>query len=506
MGSELNNNQNFNNILFEALPVGLALTRMDGTFVEVNPAFAQILGRTNSEIQKLTYFDITPSDYYDEEMELLQNLKITGQYGPYEKEYIHVDGHRVPVRLQGRIIRHNGEDFIWSSVENISETKLAEREIKRFKATLDETLDCVFMFSAETLRFFYVNEGAVKQIGYDIDELFEMTPFDIKPEISEEEFRTIITPLIDGDLRITTFETIHQHKNGDRIPVEIFLQYFNLENEAPHFIAIVRDITERKLTEKILIQSNLQLEEQVRLRTSEYMQAKDEAENANRAKSQFLSSMSHELRTPLNAILGFSQIIDMSTEDNDTKRHAEEIINAGQHLLSLINDVLDLSKIESGNLDLLIEKCSLNNLLASTIALVHPIADKYSIKIINNVSLPDDVIIYVDINKLKQVVINLLSNGIKYNRKNGSVIVDYHIEEDKSVCISVTDTGLGLNAEHMRHIFEPFNRAGAEDSNIEGTGLGLAISKLLIERMNGQISVKSEKDQGSCFCVHVPIA
>ena len=204
----MNNSKHFNNILFESLPIGLALTRMDGSIIEVTPAFAKIIGCTNDDIYKLSYWDLTPVDYNEQEQRQLKELQETGQYGPYEKEYFHIDGHRVPVRLQGRIINHNGEDLIWSSVEDISATKLAEREIKRFKATLDETLDCVFMFKSDTLEFFYVNDGAVKQIGYDINELMKMTPFDIKPEINEAQFRDIIAPLINGNLRITTFETI----------------------------------------------------------------------------------------------------------------------------------------------------------------------------------------------------------------------------------------------------------------------------------------------------------
>lgn len=311
----MDSGKHLNNILFESLPIGLALTRMDGSIIEVNPAFAQIIGRTNEEIHKLSCWDLTPDEYSVQEQKQLKSLRDTGRYGPYEKEYFHSDGHLVSVRLQGRIIKHNGEHLIWSSVEDISESKLAERDVKRFKATLDETLDCVFMFTSDTLEFFYVNDGAIKQIGYNINELMKMTPFDIKPNVNEEQFRNIIAPLINGDKRITTFETVHQHKNGSQIPVEIFLQYIHLLNEKPHFIAIVRDITERKKTEQILLEVNESLEKRVQLRTKEYLQAKEDAEYANSAKSEFLSSMSHELRTPLNAILGFSQIIELTTDN-----------------------------------------------------------------------------------------------------------------------------------------------------------------------------------------------
>lgn len=499
----MNYNEDFSRTLFESLPIGLALTRMDGSIVEVNPAFSQIIGYTNEEIYKLSYWDITPVDYSELEQQQLQELQGSGQYGPYEKEYLHADGHRVPVRLQGRIIKHNDEELIWSSVEDISETKLAERNIKRFKATLDETLDCVFMFTADSLQFFYVNDGGVKQIGYEINELMEMTPFDIKPYINETQFRDIIMPLVNGNQRITTFETIHQHKNGSQVPVEIFLQYIHLRNEEPHFIAIVRDITERKLAEQILIKSNEELEEQVQVRTKEYIQAKEEAERANNAKSDFLSSMSHELRTPLNAILGFSQILEMDAKDEKTRNNTQEIIDAGNHLLNLINEILDLSKIESGNIELSIEECCLKEALNNILTLINPLAEKNSIQIDNKISTSFNI--NVDKMRFKQVLLNILSNAIKYNNENGKVIIDSSTEKNM-LRLSISDTGKGLTPEQQVSIFQPFDRAGAENSNIEGTGLGLSITKNLLEKMDGKITVESVLGEGSRFCIQVPLS
>jgi len=501
----MNNNEGFSRTLFESLPIGLALTRMDGKLVKINSAFSQIIGRTHDETYKLSYWDITPAEYNEQEKKQLQDLRDTGEYGPYEKEYLHADGHRVPVRLQGRIIKHNDEELIWSSVEDISETKLAERNIKRFKATLDKTLDCVFMFTADSLRFFYVNDGGIKQIGYEISELMDMTPFDIKPHINESQFHDIIQPLLNGDKKLTTFETVHQHKNGTHIPVEIFLQYIHLQNEEPHFIAIVRDITERKHAEQILIQSNENLEEQVQLRTKEYIKAKEDAEYANKAKSQFLSSMSHELRTPLTAILGFSQLIEEKTNEEQTKNYAQEIVNGGNHLLTLINDVLDLSKIESGNADVSIERLSLNNILVQTLDLIFPIAIQRAIQIKNNVSSCANIEIKVDEKHFKQILLNILSNAIKYNSKNGKITIDC-TTDDNTLQLSITDTGKGLTPEQLSRIFQPFNRAGAGNSNIEGTGLGLAITEKLIKEMGGKITAESVIGEGTSFHIQVPLA
>ena len=505
--AELNESEAFNRILFESLSIGLALTRMDGTPVDINSSYSRILGRSIEELKQLNSGDITPEDFAEAEQRQLQSLNTTGQYGPYEKEYIHVDGHRVPVRLQGRIVNRNGEDFIWSSVEDITKRKQAERDINRLKATLDETLDCVFMFTpADTLKFFYVNQGAIRQIGYDVDELMNMAPFDIKPDINEKQFRNLIEPLIAGDQQMTTFETIHQHKDGHRIPVEIFLQYIHLPDEEPHFVAIVRDITERKLAEQALQKSNEDLEERVQLRTAEYQQAKEEAERANDAKSEFLSSMSHELRTPMNAILGFSQILAMDIQDEQSKQNVEEIYSAGQHLLELINEVLDLSKIETGNLEISQEKIGLNPLFDECFTLIKPLAIKRNIRIIDHRTTCKSHTIVADYTRFKQIILNLLSNAVKYNRDNGSITINCETVSTTRLHISITDTGIGLSAAQQELLFKPFERIGAETTEVEGTGIGLVITKRLVEIMGGAIGVNSQPGRGSTFWIEINLA
>jgi len=233
---------------------------------------------------------------------------------------------------------------------------------------------------------------------------------------------------------------------------------------------------------------------------------KEKAEKSSMAKSEFLSSMSHELRTPMNAILGFSQLLALDETDDKTKQHLNEIIDAGNYLLELINQVLDLSKIDSGMINLSIDSSRLIDLLNDCLMTIMPIADKQEIKIDNKTDPLLTYMINVDKARFRQIILNLLSNAIKYNHKNGKVIIECLPVDENILCISITDTGRGLTSEQQSHIFKPFDRAGAENSHISGVGLGLVISKDLIEKMNGSIGFESEIGKGSRFWIQIPFS
>ena len=230
------------------------------------------------------------------------------------------------------------------------------------------------------------------------------------------------------------------------------------------------------------------------------------ANGENEAKSQFLSSISHELRTPLNAIIGFSQLLEIDEEDEEKRKHIQEVLRAGDHLLELINQTLDLAKIESGNLDLSIENHSVHIILNDSLAMIKPFADKHAIQIDDKVSSLPDINISVDNMHFKQILLNVLSNAIKYNSEKGKVTIDCSSNDKNMLCLSITDIGKGFTAKQLSHLFEPFERFGAENSHIEGTGLGLVIAKDLIELMGGTITVESELGKGSRFIIQVPLS
>ena len=247
------------------------------------------------------------------------------------------------------------------------------------------------------------------------------------------------------------------------------------------------------------------MEAMVAARTVKMTAAVEEAEQANLAKSEFLSQMSHELRTPMNAILGFAQILEMDIDgfDETQSENVNEILIAGRHLLGLINEVLDLARIESGKLEISMEEVLLDDVLEQSLTMLTPQAEMKNISLINVLS-DEGYAIHADFARFKQVLINLLTNAIKYNREDGAVLFDGGITDDGYLRINVKDTGSGLKKEEMDKLFIPFERLNAVD-NVEGTGIGLTITKHLIELMGGRIGVSSVLDQGSVFWIEIAL-
>ncbi len=235
------------------------------------------------------------------------------------------------------------------------------------------------------------------------------------------------------------------------------------------------------------------------------MHARDEANNANKAKTDFLSGMSHEIRTPLNAIIGFSQVLEVGSTDKDVLDNAKEITLAGKYILDLTDDILDISKIEAGKIILNITACNLNVILEESIAIITPSANKRVIRIENKVSNSSKHTLHVDEMRFRQILLNLLSNAVKYNLDKGKITIECLEQDNNMLKFSISDTGVGITDDEQKKLFTPFERSVAENSNIKGTGLGLVISKKLVEQMGGAIGIESKVGKGSCFWITLPL-
>jgi signal transduction histidine kinase len=243
---------------------------------------------------------------------------------------------------------------------------------------------------------------------------------------------------------------------------------------------------------------NKYLEQRVYERTKEL-------EKANQAKSEFLSSMSHELRTPMNAILGFSQLLDLDEElQSNHKDSVNEILLAGNHLLELINEILDLAKIEEGRLNVKIENINISAVITESIITLSPLTQKNNIQIINNILPGTNYTVAVDKLRFKQVVFNLLSNAIKYNIKDGIVFIDVKVIKNSTIRISFKDAGPGIAKEKQEKLFIPFERLGYKGDVVEGAGIGLVLSKKLMELMNGEIGMYNNTTKGCTFYIEFP--
>ncbi len=263
------------------------------------------------------------------------------------------------------------------------------------------------------------------------------------------------------------------------------------------YVSIGTDITSQKL-----------LEEKYEFAMIDILREKKVAEQANRAKSDFLASMSHEFRTPLNAILGFAQLIQTDRQEPLSEKHQEDIkyiVDSGKHLLSLINNILDLAKIEAGKSVVSLESIRLDDVIRDAVTLVHNLAEDKQV-VIEIIAKDSSLIAIADYTKLKQVLTNLISNAVKYNREGGKVSIDYYLHNVDRIHIVVADNGFGIAKEDHHRIFSAFDRLGQETSSIEGTGVGLVVTKNLVELMGGSIGFDKERTQGASFWVELPPA
>jgi PAS domain S-box-containing protein len=338
-------------------------------------------------------------------------------------------------------------------------------------------------------HFVEVNQRFADISGRRRDDLIGLHFLDIShPDETPANLATTLTLLTGQEERLTRVKR-YIRPDGEIVHVMLNVVVLKDAHGAPvQMVSVVEDISER-------------------LRMQDALTAARSAERASKAKTEFLSRMSHELRTPLNAMLGFAQLlrVDPLNPLNDIQRKKlDHIEKAGAHLLGMMTDVLDLSRIEAGSLPMCIETLSVNSVLDEAVALISNQAHSAGLTLAHNAP-QDDLLVQADRLRLRQVLVNLLSNAIKYNRAGGQAIIEAMALGDH-VVITVSDTGQGMTAEQLAHLFEPFNRLGAERTNVEGTGIGLVIVKRLLDLMQGQLDVSSTPGTGTSFRVWLPLA
>ncbi len=417
----------------------------------------------------------------------------------YELTCIRKDGSRLPVVMSVTALRDPAEAVIGYLL--IATDNSARKQAEAARREHDALLQTIHLHSIVSVtdrsgRIVEVNDGFCRISGYSRAELVGQTHRIVNSGVQGEAFWLDMWRSITAG-RPWRGEICNRAKNGSLYWVDsVVAPFLDDAGQTRNYISIRTDVTDRKEAEAARHMLNAHLADAMRA-----------AEKANQAKSDFLSSMSHELRSPLNAILGFAQLLDSGTPapTPSQKESIDQVLLAGWYLLALINEILDLSLIESGKLSLSPESIALEDVLNDCQAMIEPQARKGNIMMVFP-AFAAPHFVKADRTRVKQVFVNLLSNAIKYNRPGGAVMVDCHDTGSDRVRVTFTDTGEGLSQDKLAQLFEPFNRLGQEVGSEEGTGIGLVVSKRLMELMGGTIGVMSVVGVGSTFWVELEAA
>ena len=485
-------------------PVGIAINSIsDGSFEFVNEEFGRITGYSVDELNQMDYWQLTPEKYEKQEHEQLELLAKYGQYGPYQKEYIHKNGNVYPVLLSGiKITDSKGETFIWSVVQDIAHQKQSEQQIKTAKEKVDSF----------ALRMQLANDSA----GIGVWEL------DLKTEklvwdswmyklygISELEFSCTYQAWLD---RVHVDDVEHNERMLDEAinGVGIYDPEFRVVHPDGNIWTI-------KASAEILRDShgaaikvvgvNYDVTEKVDA-IRKLFDAKLAAENAAQSKSDFLANMSHEIRTPMNAILGGLQLLENTSLPDELRAVLKNASYSGQSLLTIINDILDYSKIESNQLQLEKASFSLTEVLDSITYDLDSLVSEKRIGFTVNKDESYNEYWMGDLVRVKQIILNLSSNAVKFTDK-GSVKINASskvFEGKEAIYLEVVDSGIGMSKEVTEHIFERFTQADSSTTRkYGGTGLGMSITISLVKMMGGEIDIQSKQGLGTTVTIKLPL-
>lgn len=465
-----------------------------GRFMTVSAASEAIWGYCPAELRGRPYLDLVYPEDWPKTIEIAKAIVAGSPVTEFENRYLRKDGSLINVLWSA--YWSEADKTMFAVAHDNTVRKLAEEALRESEARLAASAGRTQRIVAAAHDAFVGmdaaglitdwNPQAEATFGWSAEEAIgrPMHELIVPPKFREMHVRGIKHFLATGEGPVLNkrIELPALHRDGRELPIEITISPIPL-GDTFMFSAFLRDVSDRKRAEEKI------------------NAAKEEAELANRAKSEFLSRMSHELRTPMNAILGFAQLLALEDLNADQRDGLGHIMKGGEHLLKLINEVLDISRIEAGRLSLSCEPIEIAEAMREIIDLIQPLAAAANVRL--NLTHPGSTYVLADRQRVKQVLVNLVSNAIKYNRAGGSVSLTCELSRDR-VRISVKDTGIGIPEEHLKQLFSPFERLGAEQGEIEGTGLGLTVTKRLVEVMKGTIGVESKADEGSTFWIELP--
>ncbi|HEX4834859.1 MAG TPA: PAS domain S-box protein [bacterium] len=461
-------------------------------FLEVNDAAMVQYGYSRDEFLRMRITDIRPKEDVSRLLEHVAmrrpRLQSSGEWRHQRK-----DGHIIDVQITSHALTYDGRKAALVVAQDITERKRAEEALResaeRFRLVARAASDAVWDWDLLANQV-WRGDGYQTMFGYPGDAIqpsLEWGTEKMHPDDRERVtsgFRAVIA----SDGRFWSDE--YRFRRADGSFAYVLDRGYVLRDAGGRplrMIGAMIDMTERKRAEEAVWKAR-------------------EADRANQAKSEFLSRMSHELRTPLNAILGFGQLLEMQSLSVKQREYVEDILKGGRLLLDLINEVLEIARIEAGRLSISPEPVSVQEVVQESLALMAPISAREGVRLEDGTAGVPDRFVWADRQRLKQVLLNLLSNAVKYNRKGGLVALAYEVILGDRLRIKVSDTGPGIAPERLERLFIPFERLGAEQTAIEGTGLGLALSKRLVEVMGGTLGVDSIVDRGSTFWVELALA
>gem|GEM_PF-1711068 len=486
---ELAISENKTRAIVDASLNGIITIDIQGKIDLFNPAAERIFGYTKEEIQGKNITQLIPESHRQAHEKGLEKYRKTGRGEilglSFEMPGLHKQGNSIPLSLAISEMTVMGDAEFVGNLMDITERKKTERDLKLFRNLLDYSRDSIFIILPKDGQILDCNRQACESLGYYREELLQLGIKNIELKMNnggawEEVVREIKKH---GTLSI---EGEYSRKDRVVFPVEVSVSYIQQE-DSEYILALARNTTEQLKVRQALID------------------AKNQAEVASRMKSEFLNTMSHELRTPLTVMLGnIDLFLDLEElpEPEETVEIAEDIDRAGQHLLTLINDLLDLSKIEAGKLALYPESFDVSELIEEILLSIKKLGDDKGLQL-QMQCLPAQVL--ADPVRLKQILFNLLSNAVKFTEKGSICISTRKVGRELEFCVA--DEGCGIRTEDLTLIFDPFRQIdGSLTRKVGGTGLGLAITKRLVEMHQGEIWVTSQVDQGSKFFFSIPLS